>query len=43
MIASALLTYSEQLINELNERARRDALDTARHEVDRAEQRIAEA
>ena len=42
MLASALLTYSEQLINELNERARRDALDTARREVDRAEQRIAE-
>ena len=36
------MTYSEQLINELNERARRDALDTARREVDRAEQRIAE-
>jgi capsular polysaccharide transport system permease protein len=42
MLASALLTYSEQLINELNERARRDALDTARREVDRAEQRIAQ-
>jgi capsular polysaccharide transport system permease protein len=41
-LAGALLSYSEQLINELNERARRDALDTARHEVDRAEQRIAE-
>jgi capsular polysaccharide transport system permease protein len=42
MIANALLTYSEQLVNELNERARRDALDTARGEVDRAEQRISE-
>src|SRR5438105_1050262 len=42
MLATALLAYSEQLINELNERARRDALDTARREVDRAEQRIAE-
>jgi capsular polysaccharide transport system permease protein len=42
MLASALLTYSEQLINELNERARRDALDTARREVDGAEQRIAQ-
>jgi capsular polysaccharide transport system permease protein len=42
MLASALLAYSEQLINELNDRARRDALDTARREVDRAEQRIAE-
>jgi len=41
-IASALLAYSEQLINELNERARRDALGTARREVDRAEQRIAQ-
>jgi capsular polysaccharide transport system permease protein len=41
-LASALLSYSEQLINDLNERARRDALDTARQEVDRAEQRIAE-
>jgi capsular polysaccharide transport system permease protein len=41
-LASALLGYSEQLINELNERARRDALDTARREVDRAEQEIAE-
>src|SRR5437588_1840811 len=41
-LASTLLGYSEQLINDLNERARRDALDTARHEVDRAEQRIAE-
>jgi capsular polysaccharide transport system permease protein len=41
-LASALLSYSEQLINDLNERARRDAIDTARREVDRAEQRIAE-
>jgi len=41
-LAGALLNYSEQLINDLNERARRDALDTARHEVDGAEQRIAE-
>jgi capsular polysaccharide transport system permease protein len=41
MLASALLTYSEQLINELNDRARRDALETARREVDGAEQRIA--
>jgi capsular polysaccharide transport system permease protein len=40
-IAAALLSYSEQLINELNDRARKDALDTARREVDRAEQRIA--
>src|SRR5271169_3160151 len=41
-LATAILSYSEQLINDLNERARRDALDTARREVDRAEQRIAE-
>jgi capsular polysaccharide transport system permease protein len=41
-LASALLGYSEQLINELNERARRDALETARREVDHTEQRIAD-
>ena len=40
-IASALLTYSEQLINELNERSRRDAIETAQREVDRAQERIA--
>src|SRR5215472_1817158 len=42
MLATALLTYSEELVNELNERARRDALETAHREVDRAEQRIAQ-
>ena len=41
-IAGALLTYGEQLVNELNERARRDALDTAQREVERAEQRISQ-
>ena len=41
-LASALLAYSEQLINELNDRARRDAPDTARREVDGAEQWIAQ-
>jgi capsular polysaccharide transport system permease protein len=41
-LANALLTYSEQLVNELNERARRDALETARREVQNAEQRIAQ-
>ena len=41
-LAGALLSYSEQLINDLNDRARRDALDTARREIDRAEQRIAQ-
>jgi capsular polysaccharide transport system permease protein len=39
-VASALLSYSEQLVNELNDRARRDALDTARREVGLAEERI---
>lgn len=42
MIATTLLGYSEELVNELNERARRDALELAQREVDRAEQRIAE-
>src|SRR6516165_8806299 len=41
-LASALLSYSEQLINDLNDRARRDALETARREVDLTEQRIAD-
>ena len=40
-IASALLTYSEQLVNELNERSRRDAVETAQREVDRAQEQIA--
>jgi capsular polysaccharide transport system permease protein len=39
-IARALLSYSEQLVNELNERARKDALGTAEQEVDRAQQRV---
>lgn len=42
MMASALLGYAEQLVNELNERARKDTLDVARREVDRAEERIAQ-
>jgi capsular polysaccharide transport system permease protein len=41
-IGKALLSYSEQLVNELNERARNDALDTARREVTRAEERISQ-
>jgi len=41
-IAAALLEYSEELVNDLNERARRDALDLASREVDHAEQRIAQ-
>jgi capsular polysaccharide transport system permease protein len=40
MVASALLSYAEQLINELNDRARGDALDIARREVRLAEERI---
>ena len=39
-IAKALLSYSEGLVNELNDRARKDALGTARQEVDRAQERI---
>ena len=39
-IARALLSDSEELVNELNERARKDALGTARQEVDRAQERI---
>ncbi len=39
-ISRALLSYGEQLVNELNERARRDALGTAEHEVDRAQERV---
>jgi capsular polysaccharide transport system permease protein len=39
-IARALLNYSEQLVNELNERARQDALSTATREVDRAQDQV---
>ena len=42
MLATALMSYSEQLVNDLNERARRDALDMARREVDLASERIAQ-
>src|SRR5215831_4990957 len=42
MIANALLNYSEELVNELNDRARRDAMQVAQREVDRAERRIAD-
>ena len=41
LVAAALLTYSEHLINELNDRARRDALATFEHEVTQGEQRLA--
>ena len=40
-VAQALLAFSEQLINALNERARHDALAAFRREVDRAQQEIA--
>jgi capsular polysaccharide transport system permease protein len=40
-IARALLTFSEQLVNALNERARHDALAVFRREVDDTEQNIA--
>jgi capsular polysaccharide transport system permease protein len=40
-VARGLLTYSEQLINALNERARNDALGIFQREVNAIEQRIA--
>jgi len=40
-IASALLTFSEQLVNALNERARHDALAVFKREVDDTEHQIA--
>lgn len=40
-IASALMAASEQLINDLNARARRDALATFQHEVDVSQQHLA--
>ena len=39
-IARALITYSEQLVNELNDRARRDALATFQRQVDIAKANI---
>jgi capsular polysaccharide transport system permease protein len=39
-MAQALLTFSEQLVNALNERARHDALATFQREVDNTEQNI---
>jgi capsular polysaccharide transport system permease protein len=41
-IARALLDYSEQLINQMNQRARRDALAQARLEVSRITQKLDE-
>ncbi len=40
-IAQALLSFSEELVNTLNERARHDALAVFQREVDGTEQRIA--
>jgi capsular polysaccharide transport system permease protein len=40
-IAQALLTFGEELVNTLNERARRDSLSVFQREVDGLEQRIA--
>jgi capsular polysaccharide transport system permease protein len=39
-VARDLITYSEQLVNEMNERARRDALTTFQHQVDVAQEQI---
>ena len=41
VIASALVKYSEQLVNSLNERARQDALAGFRREVEDTQQKIA--
>lgn len=41
LIASALLKFSEELVNALNDRARRDALSAFQREVDTTEQKIA--
>ena len=40
-IAQALLAASERLINQLNERARQDAVSSFQHEVEQTQQRIA--
>ncbi|MFT8245125.1 capsule biosynthesis protein [Roseomonas sp. BN140053] len=39
-LSEALLTQSEQLVNSMGERARESALNVARQEVERAEQRV---
>jgi capsular polysaccharide transport system permease protein len=41
-IAQALLKFSEQLVNALNDRARHDSLAVFQHEVDTTQQRIAQ-
>jgi capsular polysaccharide transport system permease protein len=40
LLATALMGYAEQLVNEMNERARHDALVAFRHEVETTQQRI---
>ena len=40
LLASALLRFSEQLVNALNERARQDALSAFQREVDTTQQKI---
>lgn len=42
-MANAILRYSEDLINKLNDRARHDAIDVAEREVRRCEQHVADA
>lgn len=42
-LANAILTYSEDLINRLNERARHDAVDSAQRELLHNEQRVVDA
>ena len=42
-LAAAILRYSEDLINRMNDRARADSLDIARREVTLAEERVAKA
>jgi len=42
-ITAALLRHSEQLVNALNARAEEDALQLARREVDKAENKLADA
>jgi capsular polysaccharide transport system permease protein len=41
-IASSMLTYSEQLVNRLNQRDEQNSLDLARREVEAAEHRLAD-
>lgn len=43
VFAGAILSYSEQLVNELSHRAEADSLDLAREEVQRSEERLTAA